>query len=93
MLIRKNKKQIKVPVELALHASEPAQSQKDSEYLYRAIGNLDEVERIIIMMVLEEIDYEEIARTLGITENNLRVKVHRARAKLKTLIEHEQRMG
>ena len=54
----------------------------------RAIGQLENVDRLIIMMVLDELEYEEIARVIGISENNLRVKIHRIKSKLKTLLNH-----
>jgi len=40
----------------------------------------------MIMMALEEIPYEEIAETLGITQNNVRVRMNRIREKLKALM-------
>ena len=94
--IRKEKNKLNVPLEEAFHSTETDANttQLDNEQiLYRAIGRLDEVERLIIMMVLEEVEYEEISRIIGITENNLRVKIHRIRTKLKTLIEDERRIG
>lgn len=94
--IRKDKNIFKVPIEAAFHATETGANTPQTEneqILYRAIGRLDEVERLIIMMVLEEVEYEEISRIIGITENNLRVKIHRIRTKLKTLIEYERRIG
>lgn len=57
--------------------------------LYRAIGELDEVDRLIIMMVLDELEYEEIASVMGINPVNLRVKIHRIKKHLKTILEHE----
>jgi len=46
------------------------------------------------MMVLDEVDQQEAAQILGLTQNNLRVKTHRIKTKLKTLIENErQRNG
>lgn len=89
--IRKAKNKVNVPLEAAIHRTESNTGNEQIEKeraLYRAIGQLDELERIIIMMVLEEVEYEEIARIIGITENNLRVKIHRTRSKLKTLIEN-----
>lgn len=94
--IRKDKNKIRVPLEAALHKEDQSVSIvqiENEKILYRAIGQLEEVERLIIMMVLEEEEYEEIARIMGITENNLRVKIHRVRTKLKTLIENERRIG
>lgn len=94
--IRKDKKKVNVPLEIAVHASESDTGSKQLEteqILYRAIGKLDEVDRLMIMMVLDEVEYEEIANIMGITENNLRVKIHRIKTKLKTLIEDERRRG
>lgn len=94
--IRKDRKRINVPLETAAHAAETDTGNKQVEaeqILYRAIGKLDEVERLMIMMVLDEVAYEEIANIMGITENNLRVKIHRIKTRLKTLIEDERRKG
>jgi RNA polymerase sigma factor (sigma-70 family) len=94
--IRKEKNKVRVPIEAAIHTTESeghSDSAENEKILYKAIGRLDEVERLMIMMVLEEVEYEEIARIMGITENNLRVKIHRIKAKLKSLIEDEQRIG
>src|SRR5690606_24493305 len=94
--IRKDKKKINVPLEVATHITESDAGSKQVEaeqILYRAIGKLDEVERLMIMMVLDEMPYEEIAGIMGITENNLRVKIHRIKTRLKIFIEDERRIG
>ena len=39
-----------------------------------------------VMMALEEIPYEEIAETIGITQNNVRVRMNRIREKLRKLM-------
>lgn len=57
--------------------------------LYQAIGKLEEIDRLIITMVLDEVEYSEIATVMGIRENNLRVRVHRIKEKLKERIAHE----
>jgi RNA polymerase sigma factor (sigma-70 family) len=94
--LRKDKNKVKVPLETVVHAedheSNTAQTENE-QILYSAIGQLDELERIVIMMVLEEVAYDEIARIIGITENNLRVKIHRIKTKLKTIMENEKRIG
>jgi RNA polymerase sigma-70 factor (ECF subfamily) len=51
-----------------------------------AIRQLSEVERAMVMMALEEIPYEEIAETIGITQNNVRVRMNRIREKLKKIM-------
>ncbi|HEX8038106.1 MAG TPA: RNA polymerase sigma factor [Chryseosolibacter sp.] len=57
--------------------------------LQQAIRQLSEVERAMIMMALEEIPYEEIAETIGITQNNVRVRMNRIREKLRKLMNVE----
>lgn len=57
--------------------------------LQLAIRQLSEVERAMIMMALEEIPYEEIAETIGITQNNVRVRMNRIREKLRKLMNIE----
>lgn len=92
--IRKDKNKIKVPLETVTVEAETDSAtiaQENKNILYRAIGQLDEVDRLMMMMVLDEIEYEEIARIMGVTENNLRVKIHRIKTKLKTLIEDERK--
>ena len=51
-----------------------------------AIKQLSEIERAMIMMALEEIPYDEIAETIGITQNNVRVRMNRIREKLRKLM-------
>jgi RNA polymerase sigma-70 factor (ECF subfamily) len=51
-----------------------------------AIRQLSEIERAMIMMALDEIPYEEIAETMGITQNNVRVRMNRIREKLRNLM-------
>ncbi len=50
--------------------------------LYKCIAQLEENERFIITMVLDELPYAEIAEISGISEGNLRVKIHRIKQKL-----------
>lgn len=66
----------------------PSSDEREEEVkrLHWAIRQLSEIERAIIMMALEEIPYEEIAETIGITQNNVRVRMNRIREKLKTLM-------
>lgn len=56
--------------------------------LYKAIGQLIEIDRLIIMMVLNELEYEEIANVIGISSGNLRVKIHRIKLNLKKILEN-----
>ncbi len=54
--------------------------------LYKAIGKLSEIDRLIIMMVLDEMEYDEISKVMGISYTTLRVKIHRIKERLKKII-------
>lgn len=60
--------------------------EEELHRLQRAIRQLSEIERAMIMMALEEVPYDEIAETIGITQNNVRVRMNRIREKLKKLM-------
>ena len=74
--------------ELHLNISDTGNDEYDENFnkLQWAIRQLSEIERAMIMMALEEIPYEEIAETIGITQNNVRVRMNRIREKLKKLM-------
>ena len=52
------------------------------EFLYKCISELPESERIIISLELEDLKQAEIADITGISESNVRVKIHRIKEKL-----------
>lgn len=60
--------------------------EENAQKLQWAIRQLSEIERAMVMMALEEIPYEEIAETIGITQNNVRVRMNRIREKLRKLM-------
>ena len=51
--------------------------------LYDGIRELSDIEKALIFLYLEDKPFKEIAITLGITEVNARVKMNRAKDKLK----------
>lgn len=51
--------------------------------MYTAIGNLNNIDKALIMLYLEDYSYVEIGETLGITANNVAVKMNRLKTKLK----------
>lgn len=54
--------------------------------LYNAIRSLNDIEKALIFLYLEDKPYKEIAKTLGITEVNARVKMNRTKEKLKKIL-------
>jgi len=51
-------------------------------FLYKCIAELPETDRIIISLELEEMKQAEIASIVGLSEANIRVKIHRIKEKL-----------
>lgn len=52
------------------------------QFLYKCISELPETDRIIISLELENIRQAEIASIVGLSEANIRVKIHRIKEKL-----------
>ncbi|HWV71848.1 MAG TPA: RNA polymerase sigma factor [Pseudosphingobacterium sp.] len=72
-------------------ADEVSDKQEQVNQLYKCIAQLEENERIIITMVLDEVPYQEIAEISGISEGNLRVKIHRIKNKLTEIYNRHER--
>ncbi len=65
----------------------PDSSQEEKlQLLYKAMEYLSSVEKALLMLYFEEKENEEIAEIMGITTNNVRVKMTRIREKLRTEI-------
>lgn len=78
-----------LPVQLPV-VQEESQEEK-LNFLYSCIAELEETERIIISLVLEDLPQAEIAAIVGLTEVNTRVKIHRIKEKLSQKFkQHEQ---
>ena len=54
--------------------------------LYKAIHSLNDIEKALALLYLEDKSYKEIAITLGISEVNARVKMNRTKTKLKNIL-------
>ncbi len=52
------------------------------ELLERFIDTLGEVDRAILLMLLEDVDYAGIAKVIGLSEGAIRVRVHRIKKNL-----------
>jgi RNA polymerase sigma-70 factor (ECF subfamily) len=58
--------------------------------LYRCISQLPEIDRLIISLVLDEQPYTEIAQIVGVSEGNLRVKIHRIKQQLTSIYQRHE---
>ena len=54
--------------------------------LYGGIRELNDIEKALIFLYLEDKPYKEIAKTLGISEVNARVKMNRSKDKLRKIL-------
>ncbi|MDG1037877.1 MAG: RNA polymerase sigma factor [Polaribacter sp.] len=54
--------------------------------LYKAIHKLNDIDKALIFLYLEDKPYKEISETLGISSVNARVKMNRAKDKLKNIL-------
>lgn len=68
--------------------SEPYDDTEEQQLklLYQAVHQLNDIEKALVFLYLEEKDYREISQTLGISEVNARVKMNRIKTKLKTIL-------
>jgi RNA polymerase sigma factor (sigma-70 family) len=74
------------------YTEEPSEKNEQVALLYKSIAQLDENERLLITMVLDEVPYPEIAEIAGISEGNLRVKIHRIKQKLTEIYNRNERI-
>jgi RNA polymerase sigma-70 factor (ECF subfamily) len=89
--IRKDKNKQRISIREGFDVAEIVNTAEETHLqLYKAVGELPEVDRLIMMMVLEEVEYGEIASVIGINETNLRVKIHRIKKRLKELLEYAE---
>lgn len=52
--------------------------------IYAALNHLNDIDKAVILLYLEDRSYKEISDTIGISELNARVKMNRIKKKLKT---------
>ena len=62
-----------------------ADKEEQLQLLYAAIDRLTEVEKALTMLYLEDRSYQEMEEILGISQNNLRVKMNRIKDKLRKI--------
>ena len=76
----------KVPLDVNINLFEDMDDDSmQIRQLYDRINKLGYIDRSIILMWLENLSYDEIGSILGITANNVSVKLVRIREKLKSM--------
>lgn len=90
-LYRKSKRSIRTQdiddISYKISAQEyDGEGEKQLQLLYSAVKELNDIDKALVFLYLEDQSYREIADTLGITEINARVKMNRIKTKLKSII-------
>ena len=76
------------PASLNVNISDDNYSETGEErlqQLHKAIEQLSQVEKAIVMLYMEDKQYDEMEDILGISQGNLRVKMNRIKEKLREL--------
>ena len=84
---RKKKKEVqKVPLTMDVNFFEDTDANATQvRQLHQRIGKLGLVDRAIVMMWLEDMSYDEIGAVMGITPQNVGVKLFRIKEQLKKM--------
>ncbi|MEQ9405101.1 MAG: sigma-70 family RNA polymerase sigma factor [Cyclobacteriaceae bacterium] len=64
------------------------EEEEKLQKMYGCIQKLEEKEKMITLMMLEGIGYKEISEVVGITEEALRVRIHRIKKNLTQCVQH-----
>lgn len=67
---------------LDLPEEEKVDIESQIQLLYKYISELPEIDRIIISLELEDVRQTDIAQIVGLSESNIRVKIHRIKVLL-----------
>ena len=90
--IEKEKRIVKTNLPLYIKEEVNESIEPKIQLLYQFISELPETDRLIISLELEDVKQAEIAHIIGISEANVRVKIHRIKEKLTLKFKtHEQR--
>jgi RNA polymerase sigma-70 factor (ECF subfamily) len=65
---------------------EISEKEENTKILYKAIGKLNKAEKSLIILYLDNLQYNEIAEITGISMSNVGVKINRIKAKLQKIL-------
>lgn len=80
--IEKNKRMPKANMPTEIAEVPQTDDSNKIEFLYKCISELPETDRIIISLELEDLKQSEVANIVGISEANVRVRIHRIKEQL-----------
>lgn len=83
--LRKKKKYDYVPLQQHVDILEDCERNELLREMYTLIKRLNKVDRMFILLWLDEKSYDEIAEITGTSRNNVAIKLHRIKEKLKNM--------
>lgn len=90
-LYRKSKKDIKTQdydeISFKIKAKEyNDETEQQLKLMYKAVKELNDIDKALVFLYLEDQSYREISETLGISEVNARVKMNRIKKALRNIL-------
>lgn len=83
--LRKKKNYDYVPLQQDIDILDDCERDELLKQMYHLIHQLDNVDRMYIMLWLDEKNYDEIAEIVGVSRNNVAIRIHRIKEKLKRM--------
>jgi len=85
---RPDKSELKTNIDIQ---EESQEDEKESQltHFYTAVKSLNKIEKAIILLFIEGYSHNEIAKQLGLSSGNTRVKLNRTKQKIKELIKQQ----
>lgn len=83
--LRKKKKMEYVPLSIKVDVYEECEKNELLQEMYQLIKRLSKLERMYILLWLDEKSYDEIAEITGVSRNNVATRLHRIKDKLKQM--------
>ena len=90
-LYRKSKRSVAtqdfegVSFKIAADEYDPTE-EKQLALMYNAVKELNDIDKALVFLYLEDKNYKEIAETLGVSEVNARVKMNRIKDKIRKIL-------
>ena len=79
----KRKSSVEIIADVPELADEVNNIEEQTQAMYKSIASLSRIDKALVMLYLEDYNYEDIGNMLGITANNVAVKMNRIKTKLK----------
>ena len=70
---------------------DPIEKQEEVKFLYQCISRLNEIDKTIVLLYLEDVPQQEIADIVGISASNVGVRIHRLKKALFNCLQEKMR--